>query len=177
MGPEIYPHPRYKLWKHYLPETSLAGDPDQTLVLTPDTHIRVSLLPELILSLSCKRNCGKVMFFHLCVILTSVPQGQGLVWGVSAVCIGTVRAQTLTHPGMHSCFSLCFHTYALQETFETLKSWISELRKHGPVNIVLAVAGNKCDLEDLRQVQYKGKWVFTRNEILWPKFGPKLFIN
>ena len=62
-----------------------------------------------------------------------------------------------THPtGIHSC-SHCVFIHTLQETFETLKSWISELRKHGPVNIVLAVVGNKCDLEDLRQVQYKGK--------------------
>ena len=107
----------------------------------------------------------------------------GLCLGGGGLCQGdpprTVqRGCPGTHPTrMHSCFSLCFHTCALQETFETLKSWISELRKHGPVNIVLAVAGNKCDLEDLRQVQYKGKGMFTRNEILWPKFGPKLFVN
>ena len=64
-------------------------------------------------------------------------------------------------PGYASYRILVSHCFFLhmrwQETFETLKSWISELRQHGPVNIVLAVAGNKCDLEDLRQVQYKGK--------------------
>ena len=50
----------------------------------------------------------------------------------------------------------CVCCVVLQDTFDTLKSWISELRKHGPVNIVMAVAGNKCDLTELRQVQYKG---------------------
>jgi GTPase SAR1 family protein len=39
-----------------------------------------------------------------------------------------------------------------RKTFETLQQWISELRAQGPENIVLAIAGNKSDLEDERQV-------------------------
>lgn len=38
----------------------------------------------------------------------------------------------------------------LQETFSTLKNWVKELRQHGPPNIVVAIAGNKCDLIDVR---------------------------
>lgn len=37
-----------------------------------------------------------------------------------------------------------------QETFSTLKNWVKELRQHGPPNIVVAIAGNKCDLIDVR---------------------------
>lgn len=37
-----------------------------------------------------------------------------------------------------------------QETFSTLKNWVKELRQHGPPNIVVAIAGNKCDLNDAR---------------------------
>jgi len=43
-----------------------------------------------------------------------------------------------------------------------LKTWISELRKHGPVNIVLAIAGNKLDLGDLKEVDSKGKLIKYR---------------
>ena len=37
-----------------------------------------------------------------------------------------------------------------QESFQTLKNWVKELRQHGPPNIVVAIAGNKCDLSDAR---------------------------
>jgi GTPase SAR1 family protein len=40
-----------------------------------------------------------------------------------------------------------------RKTFETLQQWVSELRAQGPEAIVLAIAGNKSDLEDERQVR------------------------
>lgn len=39
-----------------------------------------------------------------------------------------------------------------QESFHAVKSWVKELQLHGPSHIVLAIAGNKCDLEDHREV-------------------------
>ncbi|XP_063315724.1 ras-related protein Rab-22A [Pelobates fuscus] len=42
-----------------------------------------------------------------------------------------------------------------EETFMTLKNWVKELRQHGPPNIVVAIAGNKCDLNDVREVLEK----------------------
>ncbi|KAF2069858.1 hypothetical protein CYY_008823 [Polysphondylium violaceum] len=33
-----------------------------------------------------------------------------------------------------------------KNTFETLKKWVSELQKHAPPNLILALAGNKVDL-------------------------------
>ena len=45
------------------------------------------------------------------------------------------------------------YDFTKRKTFETLQQWISELRAQGPENIVLAIAGNKCDLEDERQVR------------------------
>ena len=39
-----------------------------------------------------------------------------------------------------------------EATFEVLQEWITELHRLGPPNIVLAIAGNKCDLEDKREV-------------------------
>ncbi|XP_077830768.1 ras-related protein Rab-31 isoform X2 [Macaca mulatta] len=37
-----------------------------------------------------------------------------------------------------------------QDSFYTLKKWVKELKEHGPENIVMAIAGNKCDLSDIR---------------------------
>jgi len=45
----------------------------------------------------------------------------------------------------------------LQETFKSLKSWIKELKERGPKNIVIAIAGNKNDLEDEREVTTSGQ--------------------
>ncbi|XP_065827759.1 ras-related protein Rab-22A-like [Oscarella lobularis] len=41
------------------------------------------------------------------------------------------------------------------DTFKTLKSWIKELQQLGPRDIVIAIAGNKCDLEEMREVPTK----------------------
>eukprot|EP00128_Syssomonas_multiformis_P008904 Colp12_sorted_trinity150504_noHs@10998 len=37
-------------------------------------------------------------------------------------------------------------------TFNALKDWVKELKQFGPSNIVIAIAGNKSDLKDQRQV-------------------------
>mmetsp|Transcript_19393 Transcript_19393/g.18741 ORF Transcript_19393/g.18741 Transcript_19393/m.18741 type:complete len:203 (-) Transcript_19393:1144-1752(-) len=37
-------------------------------------------------------------------------------------------------------------------TFKTLKTWVDELKNQGPKDIAIAIAGNKADLEDSREV-------------------------
>ncbi|KAM9537070.1 ras-related protein Rab-22A-like isoform 1-T1 [Salvelinus alpinus] len=37
-----------------------------------------------------------------------------------------------------------------RDSFQALKNWVKELRQHCPPNIVVAIAGNKCDLSDAR---------------------------
>lgn len=37
-----------------------------------------------------------------------------------------------------------------QDSFQTLKKWVKELKEHGPEDIVVAIAGNKNDLGDIR---------------------------
>lgn len=34
-----------------------------------------------------------------------------------------------------------------------MQSWIQELRQLGPANLVLAITGNKLDMEESRQVR------------------------
>ncbi len=40
-----------------------------------------------------------------------------------------------------------------EASFEVLQDWIAELTRLGPPNIVLAITGNKCDLEEKREVR------------------------
>lgn len=39
-----------------------------------------------------------------------------------------------------------------QTSFYALKDWIKEIKRYGPQECVIAIAGNKCDLEDQREV-------------------------
>ena len=42
-----------------------------------------------------------------------------------------------------------------EQSFREMQSWITELRQLGPPEIVLAVAGNKVDIDVARQVPFK----------------------
>lgn len=46
------------------------------------------------------------------------------------------------------------HHYFLgfQSSFHALKTWIRELDRFGPSDILIAIAGNKCDKADQREV-------------------------
>ncbi|XP_041497612.1 ras-related protein Rab-22A isoform X1 [Microtus oregoni] len=49
-----------------------------------------------------------------------------------------------------SAAAIIVYDITKEETFSTLKNWVRELRQHGPPSIVVAIAGNKCDLTDVR---------------------------
>jgi len=51
-----------------------------------------------------------------------------------------------------SAAAIIMYDITSEETFKGVKSWIRELREKGPKNIVIAIAGNKIDLEDEREV-------------------------
>ncbi|ERE71077.1 ras-related protein Rab-22A-like protein [Cricetulus griseus] len=48
-----------------------------------------------------------------------------------------------------SAAAIIVYDITKEETFSTLKNWVRELRQHGPPSIVVAIAGNKCDLTDV----------------------------
>ncbi|XP_048449285.1 ras-related protein Rab-22A [Rhincodon typus] len=54
-----------------------------------------------------------------------------------------------------SAAAIIVYDITKEETLQTLKNWVKELRQHGPPNIVVAIAGNKCDLTDAREVLEK----------------------
>ena len=39
-----------------------------------------------------------------------------------------------------------------EESFDCMKSWVEELRQDKPENVVIAIAGNKCDLKEKAKV-------------------------
>lgn len=55
----------------------------------------------------------------------------------------------------NSAAAIVVYDITVEATFGVLQEWITELRRLGPPNIVLAIAGNKCDLEEKREIPYK----------------------
>ncbi len=53
-------------------------------------------------------------------------------------------SQREPHPRVDAC------VLVVQDSFQTLKKWVKELKEHGPEDIVVAIAGNKNDLGDIR---------------------------
>lgn len=46
----------------------------------------------------------------------------------------------------------CDEHHYFQSSFHALKTWIRELGRFGPSDILIAIAGNKCDKADQREV-------------------------
>ncbi|KAL4482995.1 hypothetical protein ABPG74_019021 [Tetrahymena malaccensis] len=47
-------------------------------------------------------------------------------------------------------------------SFGVLKTWITELQKQGPENLILAIVGNKSDLQDKQEVPYEDAMNFAK---------------
>lgn len=50
-----------------------------------------------------------------------------------------------------------------QDTFNRAKTWVKELQKQAKPNIVIALAGNKSDLEDKRTVETSEAQAYADN--------------
>ncbi|OQV17736.1 Ras-related protein Rab-5B [Hypsibius exemplaris] len=51
--------------------------------------------------------------------------------------------------------SIIVYDITSPESFERAKTWVRELQRQAAPNIVIALAGNKCDLEGQRKVQFE----------------------
>ena len=58
----------------------------------------------------------------------------------------------------------------MQTSFKTLQNWVQELQSLGPENIVIAIAGNKCDLRGKREVE-KSLEIDPKYVKAWAKKG------
>ena len=51
--------------------------------------------------------------------------------------------------------AIVVYDITLEASFESVKRWVKELKQMGPQNIVIALAGNKKDLVDQREVSFE----------------------
>lgn len=53
----------------------------------------------------------------------------------------------------NSSAAIVVYDITRSSTFDTLRSWVQELQQQGPKDIAIAIAGNKADLADKREVE------------------------
>lgn len=68
---------------------------------------------------------------------------------------GQERFRTITQSYYRSAHgAMIAYDITRPSTFNSVAHWIKEVELYGAANIVLALIGNKCDLEEERQVQF-----------------------
>jgi len=65
-----------------------------------------------------------------------------------------------------------------RDSFNGARSWVKELQKRGDMNVVIALAGNKCDQESKRRVEQEEAAAYAKeNEIIFMETSAKENIN
>lgn len=69
---------------------------------------------------------------------------------------GQERFRTITQSYYRSAHAaMIAYDITRRGTFESVQHWIKEVELYGAANVVMALIGNKCDLEDERQVRFQ----------------------
>ena len=78
----------------------------------------------------------------------------------------------------NSVCALVVYDISSRDSFNNVTSWIEDCRNQSPKTIFIVLVGNKCDLEDKRQVTYEeGKDLADKNELLFFESSAKDGIN
>ena len=78
----------------------------------------------------------------------------------------------------NSVCALVVYDISSRDSFNNVMSWIEDCRNQSPKTIFIVLVGNKCDLEDKRQVTYEeGKELADKNELLFFESSAKDGIN
>mmetsp|Transcript_19327 Transcript_19327/g.17553 ORF Transcript_19327/g.17553 Transcript_19327/m.17553 type:complete len:195 (+) Transcript_19327:126-710(+) len=65
-----------------------------------------------------------------------------------------------------------------KDSFNGAKSWVKELQRRGDPNVVIALAGNKADMESKRKVQTEEAQLYAReNDIIYLETSAKTALN
>uniref|UniRef100_A0A7S1UI96 Uncharacterized protein n=1 Tax=Phaeomonas parva TaxID=124430 RepID=A0A7S1UI96_9STRA len=65
-----------------------------------------------------------------------------------------------------------------RESFTGAKSWVKELQRRGDPNVVIALAGNKADMESRRDVEQEEAQAYANeNNIIWMETSAKTAVN
>ena len=66
----------------------------------------------------------------------------------------------------NSAVALLVYEIDKRESFEHITRWMEDIKKNAPKNVLMILVGNKCDLEDNREVsQEEGKEFAEKNEM------------
>ena len=77
-----------------------------------------------------------------------------------------------------SVCALVVYDISSRDSFNNVTSWIEDCKNQSPKTIFMVLVGNKCDLEDKRQVSYEeGKELADKNELLFFESSAKDGIN
>ncbi len=78
----------------------------------------------------------------------------------------------------NSVCALVVYDISSRDSFNNVMSWIEDCKNQSPKTIFMVLVGNKCDLEDKRQVTYEeGKELADKNELLFFESSAKDGIN
>ena len=78
----------------------------------------------------------------------------------------------------NSVCALVVYDISSRDSFNNVMTWIEDCRNQSPKTIFIVLVGNKCDLEDKRQVTYEeGKELADKNELLFFESSAKDGIN
>jgi len=65
-----------------------------------------------------------------------------------------------------------------KDSFNGAKSWVKELQRRGDANVVIALAGNKADMESDRKVQTEEAQEYAReSDIIFMETSAKTSMN
>lgn len=65
-----------------------------------------------------------------------------------------------------------------RDSFTGAKSWVKELQRRGDPNVVIALAGNKADMESRRDVEAEEAQAYANeNNIIWMETSAKTALN
>lgn len=68
--------------------------------------------------------------------------------------------------------------FFLKDSFNGAKSWVKELQRRGDPNVVIALAGNKADMEGKRKVQTEEAQQYAlENDIIFLETSAKTALN
>ena len=78
----------------------------------------------------------------------------------------------------NSVCALVVYDISSRDSFNNVMSWIEDCKNQSPKTIFMVLVGNKCDLEDKRQVSYEeGKELADKNQLLFFESSAKDGIN
>ncbi|UYV79292.1 hypothetical protein LAZ67_17001972 [Cordylochernes scorpioides] len=98
-----------------------------------------------------RKNYKKLFASQFCILYNKLFQVViQLMLRTRSVCLQYRSLAPMYYRGAGA--AIVAYDITVYNSFESVKSWIRELQVHGPMNIILAIAGNKSDLEEKREV-------------------------